>query len=112
MSVSEVDPEPETVAELTGRESGVWRVITRDSVHVFDFDMRTVTRFPGHDAVRTVNDRPREIWYIEICQVGKRGRWKMEHGGYFSDIDFYWADTSVIQRIERFETVVDEDTEA
>lgn len=80
-------------------------------MRIFDFDMRTVTRFPGPYAIRTVNDRPREVWYIEICQVGQRGRWKMDHGDYFPDIDYYWADTSVIQRIERFELVVEEDAE-
>ena len=40
----------DTVQELTGREVGMWNVITRDSIHQFDFTARTVRRIPGPTA--------------------------------------------------------------
>ncbi len=100
--------EPDEVDHLTGTETGRWRVVTRDSFHVFDFDARTVTRIPGEHAGPTFNDRARPLRSIDACTVGSRGHWTMYAEGWSDMIDFYWHDTSVIRRIERMEDQPDE----
>ena len=67
----------DTVQELTGREDGVWNVVTRDSVHRFDFTAGTVTRIPGPNARTGVNDVPRPLKRIHECRVSERGYWTM-----------------------------------
>lgn len=89
----------DTVQELTGREDGVWNVVTRDSVHRFDFTAGTVTRIPGPNARPGVNDVPRPLKRIHECRVGERGYWTM-HADVW-EIDCYWQRCSVIDRIER-----------
>lgn len=93
--------EPDEVDHLTGTETGRWRVHTRDSIHLFDFEAQTVTRIPGPYAGPTFNDRPRPLRSIDACTVGARGYWTMFTDGWSETIDFYWHDTSIIQRIER-----------
>lgn len=89
----------ETVQELTGREEGIWDVVTRDSTHRFNFDTRTVTRIPGPSARPGVNDATRPLMRIYECAVGQRGYWTMHPDAF--DIDRYWQHCSVIARIER-----------
>jgi hypothetical protein len=89
------------VAELTGSENGQWRVFTRDSSHVFDFDARTVMRVPGANAIPGENDRPRALRSIEVCKVGQRGFWTMHTDNWSPTIDYVWHDSSVVRRIER-----------
>ena len=89
----------DTVEELTGREDGIWDVVTRDSVHQFDFDAGTVTRIPGPNARPGINDMPRLLMRIYECSVGQRGYWTMHPDAF--DIDRYWQHCSLIARIER-----------
>ena len=89
----------DTVEELTGREDGIWAVVTRDSVHRFDFDAGTVTRIPGPNARPGINDVPRLLKRIYECTVGQRGYWTMHPDAF--DIDRYWQYCSLIARIER-----------
>jgi hypothetical protein len=100
----------ETVLELTGRESGVWKVQTHRSEYVFDFGERTVTRIPGVDAGSTINDGPRPLRKIETCLVGERGRWTMLSDEF--ETDYFWQVSSAVTRIEKFtsagEAVTDE----
>lgn len=91
---------PITVEELTGTESGRWRVVTRDSSHLFDLDERTVTRIPGPNAKPTINDLTRPLRLIRQCRVGSRGRWLMEPDSLDSPVDYFWHVSSMIQRIE------------
>ena len=91
---------PVTAEELTGTESGRWRVVTRDSSHIVDLDERTVTRIPGPEAKPTINDRTRPLRLIRVCRVGSRGRWLMEPDSMDSPVDYFWHVSSVIQRIE------------
>jgi len=91
---------PVTVEELTGTESGRWRVITRDSSHLFDLDERTVTRIPGPNAKPTINDLSRPLRLIRQCWVGSRGHWLMEPDSIDSPFDYFWHISSAIQRIE------------
>lgn len=79
---------PETVHELTGRESGLWKVRTHRSEYLFDFDKGTVTRIPGVDAGSTINDGTRPFRRIETCIVGERGRWTMVSDDSY--VDYYW----------------------
>jgi hypothetical protein len=76
-------------------------VITRDSVHIFDFDEGTVTWVPGPRAHPGLHDRPRPIRTIEESRVGEYGFWTMNTDGWSWDIDYYWSHTSRILRIER-----------
>ena len=92
--------EPLRVNELTGAEGGVWRIITRDSTHYIDLDLGTVTRVPGINAPQTINDRTRPLRTIDVLRVGSRGEWTMCTDGPDFDIDFFWANTSVVSRIE------------
>ena len=87
-----------TVQELTGTEGGMWKVHTRDSIHVFDLDAWTVERKPGPRARADPSDAPRRLRIIERCQAGERGHWTMKSDDYF--IDYYFHYTSVIQRID------------
>lgn len=89
----------DTAEELTGREDGIWDVVTRDSVHQFDFDAGTVTRIPGPNARPGINDVPRLLMRIYECTVGQRGYWTMHPDAF--DIDRYWQHCSLIARIER-----------
>ena len=91
---------PVTVEELTGTESGRWRVVTRDSSHLFDLDERTVTRIPGPNAKPTINDLSRPLRLIRQCRVGSRGHWLMEPDSLDSPLEYFWHVSSVIQRIE------------
>jgi hypothetical protein len=104
-----VDESVTTLESLGGRERGVWRVVTRDSSHIFDLDNNTVTRIPGEYAQPNLNDAARQIYRIERCTVGQRGYWLMDKGGYTDTIDYYWHDSSVIQRIERVVLDLSED---
>ena len=91
---------PVTVEELTGTESGRWRVVTRDSSHLVDLDEHTVTRIPGPNAKPTINDLSRPLRLIRQCRVGSRGHWLMEPDSIDSPVDYFWHISSAIQRIE------------
>jgi hypothetical protein len=91
----------ESADELRLDAIGTWRVFTRDSSHLFDFVNGTVTREPGPNAPSTVNDRARPLRSIEACRLGERGRWTMHTDGWSDSVDFFWANTSVIHRIEK-----------
>ena len=88
-----------TVMELRGNEKGRWRVHTRDSTQIFDFDHGTVERVPGPNARAKPDDHPRRLLGINRCRVGERGYWDLKSYEYF--IDSYWAVSSLVQRIER-----------
>lgn len=103
MSASDEPPNSAGQYELTGVESGRWRVTTRNSSHIFDFDAGTVTRVPGPDAIPTVNDRPRPLRSIVACTVGQRGYWTMHTDERSEAIDFYWHLSSAIRHIERMD---------
>lgn len=90
---------PEMVLELTGREEGVWNVITRDSIHQFNFTDRTVRRIPGPTARPGINDVARPLRQITECRVNQRGYWTMRSDRF--EVDRYWQVTSVISWIER-----------
>lgn len=87
------------VTELTGREGGVWRVVTQGSAHILDLDAGTVTRIPGPGRPSSINDTARPLRTLDACRVGDVGRWTMR--SYDVLIDFYWHVTSQIRRIER-----------
>lgn len=96
-----IDPaDPVTVQELTGKESGIWRVITRDSSYVVDLDCVTITRIPGSTARPGVNDRTRPLRFPIECRVGTRGHWEMDPDPDQPMIDAFWQYSSVILRIE------------
>ena len=92
--------EPNSMTELTTAQRGYWRVVTRDSLHLFDLEGGSVTRIRGATAIETVNDRTRPLRTIEKCEVGKRGHWTMHTDNYSFDIDYFWAHTSRVHRIE------------
>lgn len=92
----------DTLQELTGREDGIWNVVTRDSVHQFDFTTGTVTRIPGPNARPGINDVPRPLRQISECKVNERGYWTMRSNDWA--IDRYWQHCSIISRIERVTT--------
>jgi hypothetical protein len=96
-------PQEPTVTSLAASESGLWKVSTLYSSHYFDLDARTVTRVPGKDASPGINDVTRPLRRIEKLTVGLRGRWTMHTMGWSDTVDFYWHDSSVIERIERIE---------
>ena len=87
------------VMELRGTETGRWKVHTRDSVQLFDFDAGTVERIPGPNARPTNVDHPRPLLAIRKCRVGERGFWDIRSHDFL--IDSYWVLSSVIRRIER-----------
>ena len=92
---------------LTGTEGGRWIVTTLGSTHRFDLDAMTVTRIPGKDAARSLNDQPRPLREIKHCTVGARGYWLMNPEPAESDyVEHFWHLSSTIQSIE---PVVDED---
>lgn len=101
MSAIEHEEQVGEVDELTGSETGQWRVFTRDSIHVFDFDARTVKRVPGASAIPGGNDQPRLLRSIELCKVGQRGFWTMHTDAWSPTIDYVWHSSSVVRRIER-----------
>jgi predicted phosphodiesterase len=88
-----------TVTELTGSEDGTWQVHTRDSVHVFDLDARTIERRPGPDAVDHHTGGLRKLISINTCRVGDRGFWTFESDDIL--FDYYWVRSSRVERIER-----------
>jgi hypothetical protein len=96
-------PNDDTVTSLAASESGLWRVSTRGSSHYFDLDARTVTRVPGKDASPGINDVARPLRTIDTLTVGLRGHWTMHTDGWSDTVDFYWHDSSVVERIERIE---------
>jgi hypothetical protein len=98
--MTESESEPALVTALTGDEGGVWRVVTRDSVHFFDLDRGIVTRVPGPGALPSINDQARPLRTIDTLEVGARGRWTMRTTGWSEDIDFYWANASEVRAIE------------
>ena len=57
--------------ELTGIETGVWLVHTRDSVYVVDFAARTLARMPIPGADFRSTDRVRPLRSVEICRIGE-----------------------------------------
>jgi len=89
------------VTELTGGESGIWLVTTRDSTHIFNFVRGLVTRIPGPNASPGPHDHPCPIRWINSCRVGENGYWTMHADDWA--IDYLWQYTSTIQRIERVE---------
>jgi hypothetical protein len=98
------EPDDQTTTELkelTGTEGGVWHVLTRDSVHVFDLDAMTVTRNPGPGAAPGWKCVAQPLRSIVTCTVGERGYWTMHTEAWSATIDFYWHSSSVVRRIER-----------
>lgn len=95
---------PVTVQELSGEESGLWRVITRDSSYLVDLDSGTITRVPGTTATAGVNDRARPLRLPMKCIVGARGYWEMDPDPGEIFLDAYWQNSSLILQIERLPT--------
>ncbi|WP_104088718.1 MULTISPECIES: hypothetical protein [unclassified Cryobacterium] len=93
--------DPDHVNELTGKERGIWRISTLDSIYYFDLDLGTVTRVRGVNAPPTVNDRTRPLRAIETLTVGHQGRWTMLPDEGDDNMDFYWASTSRVEQIDR-----------
>jgi hypothetical protein len=83
-----------------------WLVSTRDSTYLFDLAQRTVIRIPGAGAQPTVNDRVRPLREIARCRVGEPGLWTMNPDSGWSDVDYYWAQSSVIRLIEPIQELV------
>lgn len=104
MDVPDQDPATH-VTELTGSETGIWLVTTRDSTHIFDFNRGLVTREPGPYASPGPHDLPCEIRSINSCRVGDQGYWTMHANDWA--IDYLWQYTSTIQRIERVEDAIE-----
>ena len=98
--MADPESEPIRVNELRGDEGGAWRVVTRDSRHYFDLELGTVTRVRGAGAPPTINDRTRPLRSIDTLRVGARGRWTMYTDGWDEDVDFFWAQTSLVAAIE------------
>lgn len=92
------------VDELTGTEGGIWRVWTQGSSYVMDLDQMTVTRHPGPNSGRSINDTTRPIRNLATCRVGRSGYWTMHAGGgVLDEIDLYWQVTTEIRKIERID---------
>jgi hypothetical protein len=89
------------LTQLTGAEGGVWHVVTRDSIHVFDLDAMTVTRKPGLNANPGRNGVAQPLRSIVACTIGERGFWTMHTEGWSDTTDYYWHSSSVVHRIER-----------
>ncbi len=89
------------LTELTGTEGGVWHVVTRDSVHLFDLDAMTVVRNPGPEANPGLSYMARPLRSILACKVGERGFWTIHAEGFSDVIEYFWHSSSVVQRIER-----------
>jgi hypothetical protein len=85
--------------ELTGIETGVWLVHTRDSVYVVDFAARTLARRPilGTDFRST--DRVRPLRSVEICRIGEPAFWTIASDD--SSTGFVWQTSSDVTAIER-----------
>ena len=90
-----------TVSELHDTYDGLWRVTTRDSIHIIDLDRWTTERLAGPDATPYSVDHPRPLRSIENCRVGERGFWTIRSHEYL--IDYFWHSSSEVQRIERIE---------
>lgn len=92
----------ETVTELTPDMTGIWRVTTRDSVHVWNLDNFTWTRQPGVTAPRFPYDAvPLRIWRVHrYPKVGEQA---------YAEVDdptdpentALWRISSVVLKIER-----------
>ncbi|MFF2276793.1 hypothetical protein [Agromyces sp. NPDC058126] len=95
-----VAPESQ-VLDLTVQTMGRWRVLSRDSTHLFDLDRHLWLRSPGPLAGDGLDQTTRRVRSIERCRVGERGYWTMPGAGYL--IDYSWHDSSVIRFIEPFE---------
>lgn len=95
------------VTRLTGAESGLWEVHTRDSVHVFDLDARTVERRPGPNALLPNIKDVRPLRSISVCEVGERGFWSFPSEDV--SVDYLWTNSSVVERIERIERLQPEE---
>jgi len=87
------------VQEVVGIGRGEWHVHTRDSIQIFELDAWTVERQPGRSAQADLSGAPPRLRTIERCRVGERGHWTMKSGDHL--IDYYFHDTSVIERIDR-----------
>lgn len=87
--------------ELTGDEGGSWRVFTQRTIYDFDLDAGTVTRIPGPDSSRTINDDVRHLLEIKACKVGHFGYWTMRPDGADGTIEHFWQLSTKIRRIER-----------
>lgn len=90
-----------TVTRLTGAESGLWAVHTRDSVHLFNLDAQTVERRPGPNALLANIRDVRQIRSIKVCEIGQRGFWTFPSDGPF--VNYLWTFSSVVEHIERVE---------
>jgi hypothetical protein len=91
----------ERTEELTGAEGGCWIVTTLSSTYQFDLDAMTVTRIPGEDAGRTVNDRTRPLLEIVRCAVGARGYWLMSpEDDESAFVENYWQLSTTIRSID------------
>ena len=90
-----------TVNRLAGVESGLWEVKTRDSVHLFDLEARTVERRPGPNALLPNLKDMRPIRSIKVCEIGQRGFWTFPSDDPL--VHYLWTSTSVIERIERLQ---------
>lgn len=95
-----VAPESQ-VLDLTAQTMGRWRVLSRDSIHLFDLDRHLWLRSPGPLAGDGLDQTTRRVRSIERCRVGERGYWTMPGAGYL--IDYSWHYSSVIRFIEPFE---------
>jgi predicted phosphodiesterase len=90
-----------TVTRLTGVESGLWRVRTRDSTHLFDLDAETVERRPGPNALLPNIKDLRSLRSISVCEIGERGFWTFPSDGV--SVDYLWTNSSTVERIERLQ---------
>ena len=88
-----------TVTRLTGAESGIWQVHTRDSIHLFDLDLGLVERRPGPNALLPNVKDVRSLRTIKVCAVGERGFWTFPSDD--ASADYLWTFSSTIERIER-----------
>ena len=89
------------VTRLTGAEAGLWEVHTRDSVHLFDLDARTVERRPGPNALLPNIKNVRPLRSISVCEIGERGFWTFPSDDV--SVDYLWTNSSTVERIERVE---------
>lgn len=90
-----------TVTRLTGAESGLWQVRTRDSTHRFDLDARTVERRPGPNALHPNIQDVRRLRSISVYEVGERGFWTFPPDDV--SVDYLWTNSSVVERVERLQ---------
>ena len=89
------------ISKLTGKEGGQWKVFTQRSAYYFDLDAGTVTRLPGPQSSRSINDCERRILEIKACRVGQRGCWIMHPDGAEDTVEYFWQISTEIRQIER-----------